>query len=385
MHYQLSALALLLSFSSLASANPFDVTDFGAIANDGLDDSSAFQDALDQLSNGDILTIPSGEYQICRMLHLKQKNDITISGVDGSHLKKCTPFAGEYLLHIAYTQNLTLQSIHFEGINNGNQQPVWGEQGIYLGSTKGSRIIHNQFNHFGDAGLRITTASNDHSNQPGSTSIIVRGNKFKDCAQVTTTQATSGTEKAGTQNILIDNNQFIGCKLKLSARAETRGAKVTNNTFADINGTANEVSYYSDVSYFNNKFDNILGFAINIYPNPRTTKEIQWGNISIIGNTFDTIQQGIRLQSFGKKTIAKQPIKNIQIEKNIFNNIHFKNGKNKIEDQYKAIIRTTTQDSVLSFDHVQIQNNHYNLTPSSQFLSIDNKTTNITIENNSEK
>ncbi|MGL4191899.1 MAG: right-handed parallel beta-helix repeat-containing protein [Vibrio sp.] len=382
MHYQLSSLALLLSFSSLASANPFDVTDFGAIANDGLDDSSAFQDALDQLSNGDILTIPSGEYQICRTLHLKQKNDITISGVDGSHLKKCTPFVGEYLLHIAYTQNLTLQSIHFEGINNGNQQPIWGEQGIYLGSTKGSRIINNQFNQFGDAALRITTASNDHSNQPGSTSIIVRGNKFKDCAQVTTTQATTGTEKAGTQNIMIDNNQFIGCKLKLSARAETRGAKVTNNTFTDINGTANEVSYYSDVSYINNKFHNISGFAINIYPNPRTTKDIQWGNISIIDNSFDTIQQGIRLQSFAKKTTAKQPIKNIKIENNTFNNIHFENGKNRIEDQYKSIIRTTTQNSSLSFDHVQIQNNQYNLTPSSQFLSIDNKTTNITIENN---
>ncbi|WP_201285910.1 hypothetical protein, partial [Klebsiella pneumoniae] len=91
----------------------------------------------------------------------------------------------------------------------------------------------------------------------------------------------------GTQDIIIDNNQFNACKLKLSARADTRGAKVINNQFENINGTSNEVSYYSDVYYSGNTFLNINGFAINIYPNSRTEQNVQWGNISIIGNTFD--------------------------------------------------------------------------------------------------
>ncbi|ENM5874822.1 right-handed parallel beta-helix repeat-containing protein [Vibrio mimicus] len=379
MNHILCSLALL-GFSISAEPIYLEVTEFGAIANDGIDDSIAFQNALNKLEHGNILVIPSGEYQICKTIYLKEKNDIEIIGLANSKLKKCSGFSGEYLLSVFYTQNLKLHGLIFEGLNDGDQNPIWGEQGIYLGSTKGSLVTQNQFHRFGDAALRITTASQDNSASPGSQSITVSDNRFEKCAQVTTTQATVGTEMAGTQNIIVDNNQFIGCKLKLSARADTRGAEVRNNLFAHINGTSNEVSYYSDVSYINNRFYDIHGFAINIYPNSRTTKIIQWENISIIGNTFDTIQQGIRLQSFSKHDEANKPIKNIQVKENHFSNIYF--GSN-IENQYKAIIRTNTQDKNVSFDGVNIANNQYQLTPYSQFTSIDTKSTSVTINNNS--
>lgn len=183
----------------------------------------------------------------------------------------------------------------------------------------------------------------------------------------------------GTQDIVIDNNQFNACKLKLSARADTRGAKVINNQFENINGTSNEVSYYSDVYYSGNTFSNINGFAINIYPNSRTEQNVQWGNISIIGNTFDTIQQGIRLQSFSINDPNNKSIKNIQISDNKFENIYF---GNKIESQYKAIIRTNSQDNLVSFEHVNITGNQYQLKPYSKFISIDHKSKFINIQNN---
>lgn len=183
----------------------------------------------------------------------------------------------------------------------------------------------------------------------------------------------------GTQDIIIDNNQFNACKLKLSARADTRGAKVINNQFENINGTSNEVSYYSDVYYSGNTFLNINGFAINIYPNSRTEQNVQWGNISIIGNTFDAIQQGIRLQSFSINDPNNQSIKNIQISDNTFENIYF---GNEIESQYKAIIRTNSQDNLVSFEHVNITGNQYQLTPYSKFISIDHKSKLINIQNN---
>ncbi|ENM5739476.1 right-handed parallel beta-helix repeat-containing protein [Vibrio mimicus] len=378
MNHILCSLALL-GFSISAEPIYLDVTEFGAIVNDGIDDSIAFQNALNKLEHGNILVIPSGEYQICKTLYLREKNDIEVIGLPNSKLKKCSGFNGEYLFSALYTQNFKLQGLIFEGLNDGNQNPIWGEQGVYLGSTKGSLVTQNQFYRFGDAALRITTASQDNSVSPGSQSITVSDNRFEKCAQVTTTQATVGTEMAGTQNIIVDNNQFIGCKLKLSARADTRGAEVKNNIFAHINGTSNEVSYYSDVSYINNHFYDIHGFAINIYPNSRTTKTVQWENISIIGNTFDTIQQGIRLQSFSMHNDTNQPIKNIKVKENSFTNIYF--GSN-IEDQYKAIIRTYTLDKNVSFDGVSIQNNQYQLTPYSKFLSIDNKSTSIILINN---
>ncbi|ENM3849334.1 right-handed parallel beta-helix repeat-containing protein [Vibrio cholerae] len=378
MHY------ILFSFSLLGlqiSDKPvyLDVTDFGAIANDSNDDSSAFQNALDKLNHNGVLFIPQGEYQICKTLYLRGKNNVEIVGMENNKLKKCNSFDGEYLLNITYTKNLTIRNIYFEGIHNGDKKPIWGEQGVYLGSTKGTVVTQNQFFHFGDAALRITTASDDFSTKLGSHSISVNNNKFEKCAQVTTTQAKTNSEMAGTNNILIENNQFISCKLKLSARAETRGATIKDNIFSNINGTASEISYYSDVIYINNYFSNINGFSINIYPNSRTTKKIQWGNISIINNVFKSNQQGIRLQSFSEHDKRNKPIKNIRIEKNKFSDIYFGDD---IEKKYRTIIRTNTRDNQASFEDIRVVENQYQLTPLSDFLSIDNESKKVSIKDN---
>ncbi|RBM51243.1 hypothetical protein DLR64_11025 [Vibrio tarriae] len=370
---------VLISPAIFAESISHNVIEYGAIVNDGQDDSLAFQNALNQINNGDVLIVPTGEYHICKTLYLKEKNNIEIIGSINSKLKKCSSFNGEYLLHITYTQNLKLQGLRFEGLNDGDLKPIWGEQGVYLGSTKGTLVVQNQFTRFGDAALRMTTASQDYSIPPGSMAIKVSHNRFEQCAQVTTTQATAGTEMPGTQDIIIDNNQFNACKLKLSARADTRGAKVINNHFENINGTSNEVSYYSDVYYSGNTFSNINGFAINIYPNSRTEQNVQWGNISIIGNIFNLTKQGIRLQSFNENNSINQPIKNIQISDNNFKNVYF--GPD-IENQYQAIIRTNSQDNFVSFEYINITGNAYQLTPYSKFISIDNKSKLINIENN---
>lgn len=70
MHSNLITMALLgLSFS--VEASYLDITHFGAIPNDEIDDSQSFQLALNSLSHGDVLVIPSGTYQICNSLYLK--------------------------------------------------------------------------------------------------------------------------------------------------------------------------------------------------------------------------------------------------------------------------------------------------------------------------
>lgn len=126
-------------------------------------------------------------------------------------------------------------------------------------------------------------------------------------------------------------------------------------------------------------YENISGFAINIYPNARTSKPVQWGSIHITNNRFENIQQGIRLQSFSNHDDNHQAIENIEIIKNTFKGIHFGNG---IENKYKAIIRTVSNDKNVSFNNVKIIENHYNLTPYSSFFSIDNKSTSLYINNN---
>ncbi|RBM46809.1 hypothetical protein DLR66_03190, partial [Vibrio paracholerae] len=64
---------------------------------------------------------------------------------------------------------------------------------------------------------------------------------------------------------------------------------------------------------------------------------------------------------------------------NAFRNVYF---GNEIEDQYKSIIRTNSQDNLVSFEYINITGNKYQLTPHSKFISIDHKSKLINIKNN---
>ena len=96
-------MAGLLSPDNMPKQTSYSVKDFGAIPNDNIDDSYAFNLALSQLPNHANLAIPSGEYTICNTLFLTDKNNVSIFGSDGAILKKCSEFNSEYLLYIKNT------------------------------------------------------------------------------------------------------------------------------------------------------------------------------------------------------------------------------------------------------------------------------------------
>lgn len=374
---------LLLLFASLslpimnAQGNVYDVTYFGAIADDGKDDSLAFQSALAELNDDDTLIIPNGLYDICRTISLFSKRNISIIGSGKAELAKCDDFAGEYLLYIKYTTDLMISDVTFTGLNNGNSDQVWGEQGVYLASTKNSMIVNNEFYHFGDAALRVTTSPDEEKYAVGSEHIIVMKNKFQGCAQVTTTQATKNTFVGGSNNISIIENQFIECSLKLSSRTEVSKAKILDNDFNNISGSAVELSYYSDVIFENNNLSNIDGFLLNIYPNSRADRKIAWGGLRINHNRFNYSQKGIRLQSYSDWEQATRPVENISITNNEFQVITFEGVSNP---QYQTAIRTLTKDVNWSFSNFSIKNNSYR--EGYTFLSIDKNVIDIDIEGN---
>ncbi|MGF1842628.1 hypothetical protein L4C39_05465 [Vibrio clamense] len=374
---------LILLFASLslpimnAQGNVYDVTYFGAIADDGKDDSLAFQSALAELNDDDTLMIPNGLYDICRTISLFSKRNISIIGAGKAELAKCDDFVGEYLLYIKHTTDLMISDVVFTGLNNGNSNQVWGEQGLYLASTKNSMIVNNEFYHFGDAALRITTSPDEGKYAVGSEDIIVMKNKFQGCAQVTTTQATKNTFVGGSNDISIIENQFIECSLKLSSRTEVSNAKVINNDFNNITGSAVELSYYSDVLFENNNLSNIDGFLLNIYPNSRSDRKVSWGGLRINHNQFSYSQQGIRLQSYSDWEQATSPIENISITNNEFQVITFDGVSNP---QYQTAIRTITKDERWSFSNVAIKNNSYR--DEYTFLFIDKNVIDIDIEGN---
>lgn len=108
-------------------------------------------------------------------------------------------------------------------------------------------------------------------------------------------------------------------------------------------------------------------------------KNVKWGDIRINDNVFDGSEQGIRLQSFVNTENAVDPIRNISITNNMFQNIKFDNVN---ESKYRSIIRTLTQNNELSFSNVTIKNNQYRLEDRTTFISIDPKTKKIDIEEN---
>lgn len=367
----------LFTLPSLAQDKVFRLDQFGAIGNDSQDDSQAIQTALSSLSPGDILVIPEGVYDVCQTLYLTNTKQIALIGSQGAVLRKCDDFNGEYLLYIKETQNMFISGIHFIGLNNGDVDQVWGEQGLYLASTSDSHLSNNTFENFGDAALRVTTGPNPADSL--SQNAILFANTFRNCSQVTTTQATQGSSVPGTQNIAVEYNLFQGCTLKLSSRQHVQGALVLHNTFKDISSTALEVSYYTDVSVKDNRFDNISGFIMNVFPNTRAAQPVHWGNIDFQNNDVFNSTMGLRLQSFSSNESPTKSVENISISHNRFANI---TCEGTTEQKYKKIIRTYSQNSGYSFENVNIVGNEYDGESGCDFLSIDVSSEKIKIEEN---
>ncbi len=372
-------MASLLSPDDMQKQTSYSVKDFGAIPNDNIDDSYAFNLALSQLPNHANLAIPSGEYTICNTLFLTDKKNVSIFSSDGATLKKCPAFNSEYLLYIKNTDYLKVSNLHFVGLFNGGQTANWGKQGVYLASTKNSVIANNRFEKFGDAALRVTTRPTRNAIE--SRNALIINNHFSNCAQVTTTQAqaTNGFSVVSTHNITFASNQFENCMLKLSARKATKKAIVFNNHFKNSSGTALESSYYSDVTISHNQFDNNTGFAINVYPNSRAQHQVKWGNINITNNMFNNSDLGIRLQSFSSTEVAEHAIQNLSITQNIFHKMSCVGTEN---DKYKKLIRTYSQNATLSFENVLISENRFDIDQGCDFLNLDARDRNVLIEKN---
>lgn len=365
---------LTLLYPQITLAN-FSIIDFGAIPNDDIDDSAAFNHALQTLSENETLYIPPGNYTLCDTVYIIEKKGISLLGTKTAKLSKCPGFDGEYLMYIKNSTGLSISGINFQGLVNGGDTPNWGKQGLYLASITNSIIINNTFVNFGDAALRVTTRANSDAIE--SSNITVVGNTFSNCAQVTTTQATKNSNVAGAHNITFKSNEFDNCTLKLSARKKTTGAVVSGNSFKGISGTALEASYYSNISISNNQFDNIQGFLINIYPNSRAQEQVKWSNILIDNNDFNSATLGIRLQSFSDSETPSEAIQNVTVSNNRFDKVTCEGTNNA---HYKKLIRTYSKHPSLSFENVRISNNTMTPDQGCDYLKIDHRDKNVVIE-----
>jgi PKD repeat protein len=178
---------ILLLFSVTIQAATINVTDHGATPNDGSNDISAIQDAIQQAGAGDIVSFPEGTFIIDRAI--SPKSGIVVSGAGEGTVIQSN--AGSYHVMIGLSgvsdveiTALTLDGngnsrvsqgisasngsglyIHHMTIKNLVQSSGLGPHGIYFTSNvTDSRIEDNTIdniatNHEWGAGMRISTNS----------------------------------------------------------------------------------------------------------------------------------------------------------------------------------------------------------------------------------
>lgn len=113
------------SYRSNSLLSPID---YGAIANDQVDDSDAFQRCLDEARKnvGTKIVIPAGRYLIGKELRINETNTMFIEG-DGAVLVKPSG-NGSNIFYGNYNKQITIQNLTFEGNRVAGFKEKWPER-----------------------------------------------------------------------------------------------------------------------------------------------------------------------------------------------------------------------------------------------------------------
>ena len=351
------------------------------LPNDEIDDSLALQTLILNTPFGGVANIEApGVYDICSTIVLSNINQVTISAVEGVIFKKCNDFDGEYLLTLYTSSFVSIKGINFIGLTKDTENYSWGEQGVLIAGSSDISITHNQFFDFGDAALRVVSSRRSADLSPiNSYRVVVQHNYFHNITQVSTTYPWS-ENYGGTEDITFENNIFENIKggLKLASRKPVSKARIKNNTFNNIKGTAIELVYYTDVKVINNTFVNIDKFALNVYPNKSSSVNVpfNWGNIYISNNSIINAKGGIRIKAnVPNELVDDNYIRGIYIKNNHFIDVDMSVYS---DDKYKSLIKFL-DDGQKEFIFSVVDNNLYNLLPNVSFF---NSTKGVREENN---
>lgn len=126
--------------ATAAAASVRSARDFGALPDDGKDDSDALQRGLDALRAGETLRLSAGRYQINRSLHIRQAGS-TITG-EGASLHATN--ADDMALFID-ADDVTVSNLTFTAVTSGRRSaPRHGRIVVYYQQPDGSlRTIRN--------------------------------------------------------------------------------------------------------------------------------------------------------------------------------------------------------------------------------------------------
>ena len=236
-----------------------------------------------------------GLYDVTRGIYVNNLTNVDIVG-NGAVLRKHVG-SSEYIMNFKYAKDIRISGFKFIGLTTyaDSNSCVWGEQGIYLGSTRNAVVNNNQFFNFGDAAVRVVTVDTDPVKGINSFDNQTTNNYFRHVCQTSTTS--NSLDHGGTENYLFQYNVFddLHGSVKFATRTPAKNIKVLNNWVRSSTWHGIESDNYDNLTIQDNKLENISSAAITLYTNFKAANPWScFNNLLIQGNTINNSTLGIR-------------------------------------------------------------------------------------------
>ena len=253
-----SAILMAAILAPAVQARHIDIREFGARADDGRDDSQAFERAFQQARAGDIVSVPSGRFDIWRSIDVP--SDITLAGMGcGSSILRRNGKSGQIMLRFDGNRNVTIRNIGFD----------------YNSAPEFYRAIG--FRGAGSANIRIENNCFSERNFAGG-----RGDRWAIELSATTSPS---------RNLVIAGNRAQGnIQMTAGGGAGIVGARITDNRVIDARSNAIALSTLSDTARFQNIFiarniiDTPTAIGIFVGPDKPSTRGGSFRDITIADN-----------------------------------------------------------------------------------------------------
>lgn len=323
----LIAALLCLTVPVHAVQTTYDITQFGAIPDDGLDDGPAVNAVFNAHPTDAVLYSPPGVYDFHSGISKDGLSNVTIKSAPGSVWQKMPGFTSEYLIYTRFSSNFTIDGGYFKGLTASTGQ-FWGEQGVYCGSCNGFTVEGGTYENFGDAALRFPTSMADPVLGVNAFNITILANRFINIGQITmsSTENTHG----GANGVKILYNTFWKHKGGIKMASRTPGSGnieiIGNQIYSQpdvANAAAIELESVSDVLVKYNLVYGATGYISNNYTSTVAgINHFDWKNITFDSNLFKNPHLGIRFsnQAYKGDNLYSNTT-GINITNNIFTNV----------------------------------------------------------------
>lgn len=278
-----------------------------------------------------ICKLNPGKYYLTRQISSVGLQNVGITSSDLNNPAKLikvptwdSATSAEYLIYLRMAKMVNILGIEFYGLTNfaTNANPVWPDQGLYLGSSNTVRVDRNKFFNFGNAALRVDTNERDPKPGVNSFNTTVVGNTFNNFYQLSTT--TTDQVHGGTDTYLLQGNTFYNVRGSIKFASRTSGAKNIKILDNKINGGDHfglEINNYNNFNIEGNTIENIKEVAINMYTGD-VHENFDWGdNFTVSNNTIKNVGRAIRYSHESFSTGYQYVPHNVTIENNMISGV----------------------------------------------------------------